>query len=98
MARSIVSRGTETLRAASTAAARRALRSGSGPPSLAATRISRTTLPMTWPRLVAFATRPACFHCAPTQSVYRLGDQRSTVSGPVLDYPDDFFALRRDAV
>src|SRR5437870_894187 len=74
----MVSRGTEALRAASSAAYSRALRSGSDPPSFAATMISRTSLPMTWPRFVALATRPACFHCAPMRSLYRLPEQRST--------------------
>src|SRR5437870_3847879 len=64
----MVSRVTELLRAFSTAAARRALRSGSAPPSLAATMISRTSLTTIWPRFCALASRPACFHCAPTLS------------------------------
>src|SRR5436190_24215442 len=47
------------------AAASRAFKSGSGPPSLAATMISRTSLTTTWPFFCALASRPACFHCAP---------------------------------
>src|SRR4051812_34748781 len=49
------------------AAARRGLSSGSGPPSLAATMISRTSLLTNWPFFCALASRPACFHCAPMQ-------------------------------
>src|SRR5277367_5550844 len=65
MARSMVSLVTEDFLAFSTATNNRALRSGSAPPSLAATMISRTSLTTIWPFLCALASRPACFHCAP---------------------------------
>ena len=52
----------------STAAARRGFRSGSAPPSLAATMISRTSLATIWPFFCALASRPACFHCAPMRT------------------------------
>src|ERR1019366_6994758 len=65
MARSMVSLVTEDFLAFSTATNRRALRSGSAPPSLAATMISRVSLTTIWPFLCALISRPACFHCAP---------------------------------
>src|SRR5450432_3021177 len=65
MARSMVSLVTEDFLAFSTATNNRALSSGSAPPSLAATMISRTSLTTIWPFLCALASRPACFHCAP---------------------------------
>src|SRR5476649_923616 len=71
MARSMVSLVTEDFLAFSTATYRRALRSGSAPPSLAATMISRTSLTTIWPFLCALISRPACFHCAPINFVER---------------------------
>src|SRR5450432_3147883 len=65
IARSMVSLVTDDFLAFSTATNKRALRSGSAPPSLAATMISRTSLTTIWPFLCALASRPACFHCAP---------------------------------
>src|SRR5438067_13864861 len=52
------------------AAASRGLDSASGPPSLAATAISRTSLLTSWPFFCALASRPACFHCAPIAAVW----------------------------
>jgi hypothetical protein len=65
IARSSVSRGTEALRALSTAAASRGLASGLGSPIFAATWISFTSLEIKAPRLFEAASRPECFHCAP---------------------------------
>src|SRR4029077_12671836 len=65
MARSMLSRGTEAFLAASTATRNRALLSGFGSPTFAATMISFTILLINAPRLLELAIRPACFHCAP---------------------------------
>src|SRR6266540_315939 len=83
-ARSITSRDTLSLRAFSTAAARRAFNSGSVPPILAATMISRTSLPVFCPFLSEATARLACNHWRPIRGSgqlsphlrLRLGSQR----------------------
>src|SRR5437867_8794375 len=80
----MTSRETLSLRAFSTAAASRAFNSGSAPPILAATMISRTSLPVFWPFLSEATARLACNHWRPMRGgghsaahfSLRLGGQR----------------------
>src|SRR5687767_3773925 len=65
MARSMASRVTPALRAFSRTAKSRGLPAGSPPPSLAATVISFTSLPTTWPFLRLTIARFACSHWRP---------------------------------
>src|SRR5206468_2817181 len=60
------------LRAFSTAAASRAFNSGSAPPILAATMISRTSLPVFCPFLSEATARLACNHWRPMRQGGRL--------------------------
>src|ERR1051326_7911973 len=74
----MVSRGTESFLADSTAANNRALLAGSGTPSLAATWISFTALLTICPRLSAYCSRPFCFHCAPMREGLNSDAESST--------------------
>src|SRR5687768_2409862 len=65
IARAIVSFGTDCLRAASTATARRAFIVGSGRPAFAATLISRTSLLKIFPRFAALISRFFWSHWRP---------------------------------
>src|SRR5688500_13496461 len=98
MARSMVSRVTELLRAFSTAAASRAFKSGSAPPNFAATMISRTNLTTIWPRFCAFASRPACFHCAPMLTIWETPSPAATyLRGGAPDQPFLHFGHRQES-
>src|SRR5204863_10038542 len=74
IARSITSRVTLALRALSTTAASRGFPAGSAPPSFAATIISLTSFPTTWPFFSPATSRLACSHWRPIPPMYQLAD------------------------
>src|SRR5947209_7260165 len=78
IARSMTSRETLAFRAFSTTAASRGFPASSAPPSFAATIISLTSLPTTWPFLSPATSRFAWSHWRPMAWVYQL--QRGSAS------------------
>jgi hypothetical protein len=82
IARVIVSLGTDCLRAASTATARRAFIAGSGSPFSAATRISRISLLKTFPRRAALISRFFWSHWRPMGGPFDVGRARWSRGGP----------------